>query len=449
MRTDRIQAVKNYLYPTDKKDTAELINKPGSKNPIRNVGQSSAPTPISRLKQDVLSWREATKEIERPVVPFRFKIQQLFLDTVLNSQVKACMDRRKDLTMMRDFKICNEKGVGSDDLKSIFRDSTLSIGLNEQSTHWNDALMSYCLDAPAYGYSLISLGDLINSGFPQLTVLKRWLISPDRFVYSAFPYSVDGVKFLESPYNDWHIYVPTPSNHGMSACGYGYLFEVAPYEILLRNNIGYNADFNEVFNMPLTVGSTTKTEGAERDAYEKSLSQAGSLRWLLKDEGQDTVEFIESHNVGSSYQSYESLSTRMEKNISKIILGHADAMDSIPGKLGGAQGGKKGVSPVDQAMAAKQSIDGIMLQNIYNSMVIPRLRKLGFKIPLNYHFEFLNDTEEQENKDKEVDLNTKYADMTLKYFQAGKQIDQKWLTEQTTIPMTDIPVQAAVEPKPL
>lgn len=440
--------VKNYLYPTDLADTANLINTPGSSDINRNLGQYAAPVPITRLRQDINSWRIAMNEIERVIIPFRFRMQQLYLDTRLNSQVAACMTRRKELTMLRDFKVCDEKGNESLELKSIFRNTTSSVAINEQATHWFDIFTSHALDSLAYGYSLISLGDLVNGGFPDLTILKRWLTSPDRFIFSAFPYSVDGKKFKEEPFLDWHIYIPTPSDHGISICGYGYLFEVAPYEIYLRNNMGYQADFNEVFNMPTIVGSTTKTKEEERDSFFEALKAAGSMKTILKDEATDTVEFIESKNVGTSFQSYEKFSERNEKNISKIILGHADAMESTPGKLG-QSGNKKGVSPVDQALDAKQSTDGIFMQNVYNSMLLPRLRKMGFKIPLNYHIEFKNDSEIQEIKTNEVELNAKYAAMALSYFQAGYRVDPGYLTEQTGINITEIPVQAATEVKPL
>jgi hypothetical protein len=123
-------------------------------------------------------------------------------------------------------------------------------------------------------------------------------------------------------------------------------------------------------------------------------------------------------------------------------------MESTPGKLG-QSGNKKGVSPIDQALDAKQSTDGIFMQNVYNSMLLPRLRKMGFKIPLNYHIEFKNDSEIQEIKTNEVELNAKYAAMALSYFQAGYRVDPGYLTEQTGINITEIPVQAATEVKPL
>ena len=444
----KFNEVKNLLYPTTLKDTTELINRPGSKDPIKNVGQTVIPIPVTRLKQDIKSWRMAIEEIERAVIPFRVRMQYLYLDTVVTAQVKACMDRRKELTMLRDFKICDQKGIASDDLKAIFRNSSFGIGSNEQATHWFDTFLSYALDSLAYGYSLISLGDLENSGFPNITSQKRWLVSPDRFVFVTSPYMTAGTKFKEHPYQDWHVYVPTPSQHGISACGYGYLFEVAPSEIFLRNNIGYNADFNEVFNFPMVKGSTIKTEEQEREAFAKALSTAGAMRWMLIDNDKDTVDFIESKNVGSAHQSFTSFTDLMSKNISKIILGHEDAMASTPGKLGPAST-KKGITPVDQAMAGKQTVDGIMCQNVINSMLFPRLRKMGFKIPLNYHYEFMNDSEEQDQKNNEIDLISKYADASLKFFQAGKIMDSKYITDQTNVPLTDVPVQAAPEPKPL
>ena len=63
---------------------------------------------LARLKVDVQKWRESIAEAERAYFPFRYKQQQIFVDTVLNGHTKACWDRRKDLTLLRSFKICRQ-----------------------------------------------------------------------------------------------------------------------------------------------------------------------------------------------------------------------------------------------------------------------------------------------------------------------------------------------------
>jgi phage gp29-like protein len=428
------QVFKNYMFPTTPGESSLMKPVPGSQNIRHNLANYITPIQFQRFRHDIKMWRDALVEAELAYYPQRVKLQRMYQDTVLNTQVRACLNRRKNLTLLRDFKICNSKGVESLDLKAIFRNNTDSSGAVQESYSWFNNLMGYIIDSIFFGYSLISLGDLINDSFPQLTIIKRWNVSPDRNNVSAYVYSLSGKKYDDPEFSDWHIYVPTPSDLGVSSCGYGLLYPVAYTEILLRNNMGYNADFNEVFNLPMTIGKTTKTEESERSEFFNSLRNVGSLRTILLDEAQDSIELQESKNVGTAYQSFENFDQRLEKKISKIILGHADALESIPGKLGSQQGD----SPVDKALAEVQSVDGILVENVVNKMLIPRMRKLGFNIPIEYHYELKNDTEIQEIRLMEDESNDKVAGIAQKMFQSGLKMDAPYFTERTGIPCTEV-----------
>ena len=420
----RISDIKNYYFPTvgTASNTSTSSGEPDVK---KNLSRYITPVQFQRFRHDVKMWREAIIEAEHAYYPHRVKIQRLLQDTVLNGHVSACMERRKDWTLLRDFKICDDKGKEDEELKKLFRNISSTVDGDVNSASWFDDLMNYALDAKFFGYTLVSLGDVINDAYPELSLIRRQNISPDRLNVAAYIYSLSGQKFLEEPFKDWHIWVPTPSELGVSSCGWGILYKVAPYELMLRNNMAFNADFNEVFNQPLRKGRTTKTDESERAEFESA--------YILLDEGQDEVDFVESKNVGTAFQSYGNFEERLQKVISKLMLGHADAMDSVPGKLGN-QGGKD--NPVEQTKNDIQTKDGIFIQNIINTKLLPRMRMHGFNIPINYHFEFLNDKEKQEIREKEDQSNSTTADIALKMSQAGLQMDPSYFTERTGIPTT-------------
>ena len=70
----------------------------------------------------------------------------------------------------------------------------------------------------------------------------------------------------------------TPSDTGQSDCGYGLLYKVALYEIFLRNTLGYNGDFVELYSQPYRIGKTTKTNEDERALLEQALQKYGLIR---------------------------------------------------------------------------------------------------------------------------------------------------------------------------
>lgn len=403
--------------------------KPISTNKVqveKNLNKSVIPIQLNRIKQDTLTWREGVEEAERAYFPFRVKMQQLFIDTVLNLHVKACIEMRKDLTLLRKFEFITASG-------SI--DEKLTTELNKK---WFNRFLNLSLDALFYGYSLISLGDLIDNDFKDIEVIKRWNVSPDRLVVASTSYNSVGIDFLSPPYNDFHIYVTTPNDIGTSPCGYGLLYDVGLSEIFLRNILGYNADFVELFSQPFRIGKTDKTEESERNLFEQSVREMGSSGYAILDSmGSESIEFLTAQNSGNGFLGYENFEKRLENKISKLILGHADALDSTAGKLGGSQGGLE--SPSAQALENKKNKDAVFLCNIVNSDLIPKLIKLGFNIPRDTKFQFKNDSETQYN-------NIKITELSVEIKKAGLQVDKDYFEKETGIKLSDPMIASPLRP---
>jgi hypothetical protein len=399
-----------------------------SANSLRNY---ITPVQLQRLAHDVKGWRDAISEAERAYFPERVKQQRLYIDTILNGHAFSVMERRKDLTLLRDFMICDQKGKQSEDLTAMFQGE------------WFSLFMGYAMDALFFGYSLIELGDCIDNEFPELTIIKRWHISPDRKIVQPFIYSPSGAKFLEPPYKDSYVWVPTPTENGASNCGYGLFYKIGLYEIFLRNTLGFNGDFVELYSQPYRVGKTTKTNEAERAELERALQQMGSSGYALIDPT-DEITFLETALAGTGWKGYENLEVRCEKKISKIVLGHSDAMDSTPGKLGGGQGEE--LSPVAVALSDKQTKDGRFIEGLVTKQLLPRMRLMGFSIPEGYVFRFKNDQEVEEFRRREDTSNKVTAEIAQTMKNAGLQMDPKYFQKRTGIPTEKMEIPAPLAP---
>lgn len=405
-----------------------VMAQPNSRAAARNLSTVISPVQLQRLRHDVQMWREAINESELAWYPHRVRMQRLFIDTILNGHVYSLMERRKDLSLLRDFKICDAKGVESEVLSEYFREQD-----------WFSLFLAYSLDALFFGYSLISLGDIKDDAFPDLSIVRRWNVSPDRMNVTRYVYSLDGIPFMEEPWADWHIWVGTQSENGATTCGYGLFYKIGLYEILLRNTLGFNGDFVELYAMPYRVGKTTKTTESERAELEQALQNMGSAGYAIIDP-MDEIAFLETNLGGTGWQSYDNLEQRCEKKVSKLILGHEDAASSTPGKLG--TGGKKEDNPVTMAMMAKQTKDGRFLESLVNKQLLPRMRKLGFNIPLEMRFKFKNDEEREAFRQREDDSNQVTATIFQTIKNAGGKPDWKYFTERT-----GIPVEEATQPE--
>lgn len=413
--------IKNYVFPTP--DNA-LSGQPGdwrSKDVKKNLRGYITPVQLQRLRHDVQMWRDAVKEAEQAWYPHRVRMQRMYIDTILNGHTLSCINRRKDLTLLREFCFKNDAGVENEDLKKLF------------NKRWFTQFLEYALDAQYYGYTLVTLGDLVNDNFPELSIVRRFNISPDRLNVTSYVYSLSGAQFLEEPYVNWHVWIPTPTDIGISNVGYGLLYDVAVYEILCRNLLGQNADAAELYGMPVRVGKTTKTEEDERRNFEAALANMGSAGYILMD-AIDEIELIESKGNGQGFKIYPDFEKRLEQKISKIILGHADAMDSVPGKLGATDGEKAAAA---QAMRDKMQKDGVFLEDVVNDILAPKLIALGFKDAeqlLEYKFCFSNNEEIKEIRAFEDEANLKTAQIAQTMKNAGLKMDAKYFEERTGIP---------------
>lgn len=421
--------VKNWGFNTTNTGDSTNLGKDHSKT-AQNLSNYITPVQLQRLRTDVSMWRDAVAEAERAYYPFRVKMQRVFIDTILNGHVFALMERRKDLTLLRKFEISDGKGKKNEELTEFFANAP-----------WFGDFVNYSLDALFFGYSLISLGDVEGGKLKDVSIVPRWYVSPDREQVGSFIYATSGANFAEEPYNDWHIYIKTKSDNGVSPAGYGLMYQIALYEIFLRNTLGFNGDFIELFAMPYRVGKTTKTEEKERAELENAIKNMGSAGYAIIDP-MDEIEFLEAKTSGNGYKPYENLEKRCEEKVSKIILGHADAIDSTAGKLGGGQGED---NPVAQALEDKQTKDGRFIENIVNNELLPRLKKLGIiNVPEGFTFKFLNDGEEQEQRQSEDASNLITAQIAQTMKNAGLQMDAEYFAERTGIKAE--PVEVAKVP---
>jgi phage gp29-like protein len=429
--------IRNYWYPASPLGgyTQSGNNAPSATNLERYL----TPLITPRVKQDALTWKDALAEAEipLPLLSYRYKMQQMFNDVVLDAHVFACMDRRKDMTLLKGYSIVDSKG----------NEDELATELVNQK--WFKDILNYTMDAIFYGYTLLGVGDIVDGKPEKVTLLRRQNVSPDRLNVAFVPYSPGGIQFMDPEvkdsegrsFYDWTLWFPTPSDFGISPCGYGLLYKVALYQILLRNNLGDNSTYNEIFGQPTRIAKTSKKDGESRNRLLTMLEMMGSTAYAILDPD-DQIEFVESKNSsGRGNDTYDNFEQRLEKKISKIILGHADAMDSTPGKLG-ASG--KGEDALTKALQDKEKKDVDFLETACNDVILPKLSKLGIKIPLGKKLKFKNDKEKQDAIEAKNTNSKSLAEIVKTLKDAGYEVPEEFITESTGIPVkkSEVPIQA-------
>lgn len=425
-----ISQTRNQLATTE---TSPILLNPRTDNPsalATNLNRYMAPVQLERLRHDVKMWRTAIREAENEYNPQRVRMQRLYLDTVLNGHVWACMEKRKDLTRLRKYDIVGADDMPIEELTKLFRGQL-----------WFYDFQGYVIDAIFKGYQLIKLGDMFNGAFPELGIVKSWNVNPDRKIVTNYIGAMTGVDFTQAPYDDFHLWVTTPTENGASSVGYGLLYRIGLYEIILRNILTYNSDFVELYSQPYRVGKTMAADGDQRDQLDAALRAMGSNGYAILDTS-DSIEFLETNLGGTGWQGYDNFEQRLEKKISKLTLGHADALDSTPGKLG--PGGDK--PPAEKAMEDKQSNDGIFMESVINNLLIPKMISIGITQLAGCRFKFNQDEEAKDQRNQEDTANKTVAETAQTMKNAGLKMSPKYFTERTGIECEEIEEPEPVKP---
>lgn len=428
--------VGDYLYSINPFATTSVDIRAGggSTSPDKNLSNTIIPIALGRIVQTIGNWRKGTEEAELAYYPYRVKMQQLYNDIQDEPHLAACVERRMDLTLMRDFELVNKAGKENEEWTNYLKNST-----------WFTDYQRYGLTALFRGYTLISIGDIENNQLPELKMVENSVISPDRYYVGAVIYAPVGLSWKEEPYKYWHIYFHTPPEIGRGVCGYGIYHKCAVPAIILRNNLSDYATYNQRFGMPILKGKTDKTDDERIDFFNelKNMGASGTVVTDMLDE----VEFIPNPTSGASFKTYAELSTLCQKQISKLVLGHADVMDSIPKRSGASEGNSQTpTTPVAEALSNVRSKDGKYMEPYVNQL-LDMLRYHGVSIPKDLTFKYKNDDEIEEAQSRKNQANKTIADIAKVMKDAGLTPDPVWFTEQTEIPCTAAPTPQPVTVK--
>jgi len=404
---------------------------------------------FQRLASDLSDLAKAYSEAEYGYFPYRVKLMRIYQNVVENPSFKPLLDRAKELTTQRDkyvYQIKAGKKVRSDDL---------SAQLNAQ--WWLDDYIECVVDAVHFGYNLINLGDIDltnpNNPFPKLSFTRRENIRPDGInesgaIVASMPYILDGIHIQENSRepliplcNHW---ISTKSQKGISKVGYGLLANLAKLEINHRHIEEWQVDYIENYGTPITKGSTKK-QGDKRRVFERFLENSGANRWILLDPAtEDKVEYEMPPSAGTGWKVFSQAKKEIEQAASQLILGHSDAIVSMPGKLGGAQSANKdgfNESLIEQAMNAKQLWYGNYLTRKMNEVCAPKMRELGDVVgsrlisglfPEGYYFGLANDKEEQEVIRRTNSACVMFSTFTKNMYDSGLQPEKAEMVDSWT-----------------
>jgi len=390
----------------------DLFKKPVEVEKDKGHNVPVNPQPLQRLKLDIQRWRNAVQTAEAVHNPYRVEVQRNYNEVAINAHIKACVERRLNLTLLRDYDF--KKGETEVEI---------------ENTQLVKDIISQIVMAEFYGYSMLQLNDVVE-GIATVSSIPRERIIPEkRTISTASQYDVVGVKFDDPLYEPWLLWFPTPTETSNLKCGLGLFNVLAPYDIYIRNANTAWSEYQQIYGVPLRIGKTNTRERIMRDNMATMMSDMGRSGWAVVDID-DQIELVDGGKGGGASDNFLGLINYCEKVISKVILGHADALDSTAGKLGAETSTENAISEIQQK-------DGLKVEQLLNNYVFPKLVNIGLKEFEGVLLCFENNKEENTETLTTAEINNKLMANYLIAYQMGLQPDAKAVSELLGIEFTN------------
>ena len=361
------------------------------KNDVKNVANKESKdikdlkteTTRFRTRQTIENWMVAIQSAERIEIPSRNLLHDIYRTVILDAKVSGKMNNRLNKTLLQDFKII--KGdERQDKIEEIFHNL------------WFRELMKYIVESKFWGFSLIQLGDIEENKFKGVENINRYYVIPEKFQLKKNIVDTIGIDIVGSEYEDWLIFVDNGD--------LGLLVKIAQYALYKKEVVALYNEYIEVYGMPTRVAKIGPA--TNQAAVSDMLRHMGSNAFGIFDKDTD-IEFITGRS--ESYDNiYQRLIDWCDEQIAYLISG--ETMTDKDGSSYAQANIHKGVADMTSFM------DNLLIEDVVNNQLIPKMIKLGFTELTGCKFEFFyNDelsTEAQFNIDKEI---MKYFDIDEEY----------------------------------
>lgn len=353
-------------------------------------------TELMRIRQDIQRWRLALNRAESKSNPNRVELLRCIKDALLDAQIQACLLQRKNAILCRDFAVMQEDEENDEQTDLLKVD-------------WFYKFINFALDVPAYGYTLVDFGPMIENTFPEMQVVPREYVCPEFMVVSQYQGGCDGVDILDPRYQAWNMFVGDRFD-------LGYLSKVCAHAIWKKSSIGNWSEYNSKFGIPMRIGKTATSDDVLLTNMEEALKNAGESFWAVIDKD-DSIDFLDAEKSGA-FDVFDKMIERMNSEISKLILGQTGTTDE-----------KSFVGSAQIHYNVRQDIiesDARFIENVVNGSLIPWLNKHhGYSITGTFKFNFSQSMTMQEQ-----------ADLVVKMMPYVK-FDMEWLESNFNIEIDD------------
>lgn len=369
--------------------------KNGSKNYSGMLDYES----VTMQAKNLAEWKTAIQLATDPENPDRSGLRTLYENLLLDNHLASVLDSRILFCQRSTFKIVNQTGTKNEEMSKLLERT------------WFEDLIRLILMARFQGTTLIELFDVDMDGeLNQVAEIPLGYFNPKKGIITKTPGDAKGWDYKSGVMANYYLQVGNNKDLGMLA-------QVAPIVLAKKLGIGSWLDFIEKYGVPPLFITTDREDDNRLNQLFKAAQDFKSNNFMVG-RGNEKFQVLDTTSSNPT-GAFDPLINRANSEISKRFLGSTGLTDE-KAFVGSAE---------IQFKLAKDRFesDKLMIKNILNKQVFPRLLKLSpvYSGLTNHLFEWDN---------TEIRTSKETADL-VNVLGNQFEIDPEWVSQQTGVPI--------------
>lgn len=266
-----------------------------------------------RRREDVGDWRHALLLAESADHPDRTELIKIYKDVDLDGHITGIVSTIKNKIKSKPFMIVNAEGEEDEEKTALFE------------KEWFFKFLDFIVEAPFWGFSLVQLGDIKDDGFPDIQMIPREYVVPERELvkkdlFEGRNRNGENAFFYNKPLlKDWFIFIGEKKDMGL-------FNKATPHALSKKNLFAEMWEYGELFGMPIRKGHTDLNDPERRKNMENMVRDMGSAAWGVFDKD-DTIDFVETNQTGDATKVFIEPIKLSNEEISKAFAGQVATFD--------------------------------------------------------------------------------------------------------------------------
>ena len=356
--------------------------------------------------QTIKKWKDALTLAQLAENANRKPYIELCDSILLDSHLASVIESRVLKIKQSKFKLVDASGKSNPEINKLF----------EQP--WFNSFIYHAIMAKFRGTTVVELWDLdpLTMQLANVNFIEQENLIPDKGLIVKENGDEKGYSYKEDPLKPYYIQIGKNKDLGI-------LKDVAPDALTKKFAKASWSEFVEKYGIPPRWVTTDSYSESRENELADMMANMVSNHWAVL-KGNEKIEVMNSTGA-SSYEIFDKLIDRMNSEMTKRILGQDGTTDA------GATGTYGSLKVMQDVSEDRHHADKTDIKDVINSDLLWRMQLISpvYGVLKNYSFDW--------DDSKEMTA-LELVDMVGKLSTAGFEVDTKFITDKTGIPIVGL-----------